>query len=763
MSEIPPEHTSFVGRRSELARARRLLEESSLVTIVGAGGVGKSRLAIRAAAGLRRSFKDGIYFIDLTTTSESNQVADAVTGAMGVRVWQVGAEIALMKYLAARTVLIVLDNCEHVADGVASLVTFLIARSPTVKILCTSRETLRIAGERVCLLAPLPIAEPERASTELSPAAELFLDRIADWVPRDSVDATDLAHVEAICRGVDGIPLAVELAASRTRVLSVSQLAERIREPLDAVSTGPRGSSRRTRTLRSAIEWSFDLCTPREQQAWSRMAVFGGLIDLEATTHTMTPLGLDEAETLRLLESLAEKSIVSRVEFGRRVWYRMFETLRHFGLERLPPRQLLEARRAHRDWYVQRLRDASAAWIGPDQASWLSYFLHELPNIRAALEFALSTPGEEESALPLLTLGWRIVWQAHGRLDELRAWLNRALVRTSQPTTSRSFALTLHGVLAGLYGEHATAHEDFIRSRLIADQLQDDVLRSYIDGAIATLMPDSEESIALYRRAIALQRDDPSAAVDSGFTVRLALALDRLGRSDESLKLRTEILRQAEMTGERYECSSLLLNAGAIAMRRSDSSAARALTRHALVLQRELGNAMGMAQAIQTLAGVALHEGDAQGCALLLGAAQPLWRRSGTLPSAVPLFHQDARDFEGRARARLGASQYRAAFDRGSSFSIDDGIRVALGEKRRPEGRSTSLDAPQLTAREWEVASLIAEGLSNQSIAQRLVLSVRTVHGHVQRVLTKLNMTSRTQVAAWYSTTRSSQDRHSIG
>lgn len=654
VSDLPAEHTSFIGRRSDLAKTRRLLQESPLVTLLGAAGVGKTRLAVRVAKSLRRTFKDGIYFIDLANTLESNQVTDAVTSAMGVRVLRESAETSIAAYLARRDVLVVLDNCEHVTEGVASLVAFLLAKCPTVKLLCTSREMLRIVGERVCFIDPLPLPGLDEFTSTAAPSVELFLDRVSDWIDRDSLDAQDMAHIEAICRGVDGIPLAVELAASRTRVLSVQQLAERIKEPLNAVSRGPRGAER-SQTLRSAIEWSYDLCTPLQQQAWSRMAIFGGMIDLDATARIMESSEHDEAATLRLIESLVEKSIISRVEFGKRVWYKMLETLRHFGLEQLSAQEQLDARREHRDWYIERLRRATAIWMGPDQPALLSYFLHEQPNIRAALEFSLSTPGEAEHALGLLTSGWRIVWEAHGRLDELLSWLKRALDQTTNPTAARSSALTLYGVLVGQRGDTTTAHEMFALSREIADHLKDDILYSYIDGATAAIMPDSDESVELYRHALAAQAGNPSAEADAGFKVRLALALDRLGRHEESVAIRSEIIQFAERTGERYECSSLLLAAGAIAIRRGDAFAARALTRHALLLQRELGNAMGMAQAIQTLAGVAILEGDFARGAVLLGAAQPLWRKSGTLPTAVPHFYEDARRFEALARSQLSA------------------------------------------------------------------------------------------------------------
>src|SRR5215472_15259668 len=366
---LPTELTSIVGRRGELAAVRQLLAASRLVTLTGPGGVGKTRLALRAAAGVRRAFRDGVWLVQLDQLRDEALVAQAVAGALGLqdRAGYIPAA-ALAEYLAGRQLLLVLDNCEHLVDAAAELADQLLRAAAGLRVLANSRESLTIDGETVLAVPPLPVPESGQPLTAAGlgvfPAAQLFAERAAQVVPGFAVTEANAAAVAGICGRLEGMPLAIELAAARLPVLSAEQIEERLGDRLGLLTRGGRTRPDRQRTLRASIEWSYELCTRAERLLWARCSVFAGGFELDAAEGICAGDRLAAGRVLDLLAGLAGKSILSAEHRAGAVRYRLPEPLREFGQERL--RESGEAtalRRRHRDWHEQLAWQVDTDWL----------------------------------------------------------------------------------------------------------------------------------------------------------------------------------------------------------------------------------------------------------------------------------------------------------------------------------------------------------------------------------------------------------------
>ncbi|MGW9159332.1 ATP-binding protein [Microbacterium sp. NPDC055665] len=715
------------------------------MTLVGPAGVGKTRIAIRVARRVGSRFSDGVVFVDLVGITTGRQLLDAVTSAVGVHVANADTGSALLTHLSDKKMLIVLDNCEHLVELAAEFASALRQSCSGISLLATSREELRIPWEHVLFVAPFAIHCADKSQHAQCSAVQLFIDRAKPFV-RVPVSPADLDTIARICDQLDGLPLAIELAAARIPVLSLEQLLVELRHPLQVATRSSRHGDVRHQSLRGAIEWSYDLCNRYEQGAWRCFSVFGESWDLEAGTAVLDHVMAYDVPSVDIHQALLEKSIIQRVEGRGPTRYSLLASMRRFGREKLTAMESQSAQRAHRNWHVHRLRQAEADWLSPRQAEWLEYFRYELPNIRVAAEFSLTDHEHPDELFDLLSVGWRLVWQADGRTNELRDWLSRALSLGHGPSPSRSMALCLYALVDGRNGDVESALKELAALRLEVERSGDALLLSYVDGAIAQLLPDAETAVDLYVSALAVQDGNPVAVARGGTAVQLAQTLERLGRTAEAETLRNRLLTEAEVTGEQYEISELLLNSGAAALRRDELDTAADLTRRALAMQRRLRNAIGIGHAIRILAGICLRGGAPGRCAYLLGAAQSAWPTSGMASPRID--DRDAEIFEQEARAILGQEKYKLRFDSGARLTLEKAIAQALGEPvigapyRRAKSRA-------LTAREEEVAALVAEGLSDREIAKQLMLSVRTVHGHVQHVFSKLALTSRTQIAIW--------------
>ena len=756
------EMSSFVGRRREVAEAKRLLSSARLLTLTGTGGVGKTRLALRVARDVRRAFPDGIWLVDLGELEDPGLLVRTVAVALGLG--DRSTRSLIREYFEDKGLLLVLDNCEHLLDGCAELAGELLASAPALRILATSRQALRVEGEYVIPVSPLPVPDPDNlpstgALGEFG-AVRLFADRAEAVVPGFTVDAANRAAVARICQRLDGIPLAIELAAARLQVLSAEQIVDRLDDRFRLLTTGARTSLPRQHTLRAAIDWSYDLCPSPEQALWARLSVFSGGFGLTAAEEVCSGGGIGRADVFDLVAALVDKSILGREEHGGGVRYRMLETIRQYGRDRLAgsgqQRTLLTR---HRDFYRLLAAQAEADWFGPRQVEWLAHLHQEHPNLRLALEFCLTEPGHARTGLEMAA-DLQGFWFATGRYGEGRRWLDRALEVDSEPTAGRAKALAICGQLALLLGDPDRAADLLAECQSAAQWLgrPRDLARAAQYSSLAALYrSDPSGSLRLAEEALAGYRAAGDLANVSSTLTQLTLAASFAG-DPRAAGIGAECLTLCRANGAQWSESWVLTAVGLGMWLRGERPAASRPIRKALRLKRPVHDPWGTAVCLEVLAWIAAAEERYQRSAQLLGASQTLSRSTGApLTAAGPLDrHHDA--CERRTREALGRQRFRTMFSRGAHLTLEEACAYALtqtarrGSPERP--RRPAAAATPLSRREQQVAELIAEGLSNQEIAAKLVISRRTAEGHVEHILVKLGFTTRTQIATWVSRSR---------
>ena len=743
-TSMPAEYTTFVDRRDELREARALLGRTRLLTVGGVGGVGKTRFVVRLVADVHRFYPDGVWFLDLSAVTPGGSVADHVATQLGLQAPGRDQEAMVAAFFAERKALLVLDSCEHLIDGAASLVVRLLDLCPALTVIATSRQDLRLSGEAVLLLDPLET--PETGETVRTSAMQLFLERCAHLLPDPS--ETELADIAEICRQLDGVPLSIELAANRVLALSPRQILDRLASPLKLLTGGARDAPRRQQSVTATIEWSYGLCTDEERDLWRRMSVFvGGWVVEAAIASSSAP-----AEIIDTLQSLVEKSIVQRTVQGDTAVFTMLDAVRRFGLDAASDAELEDARRAHRDWYVERLQAMEAGWYGPDQLAWLTFSRRELPNIRAAVDYCVER-GDAATAAVLLVPAWRVVWQAHGRFEELRRRGLEVLALGEIDTPELCQLLVIVGGIECAQGDPETGFAHLDEAAVIAERIGDAFTRSSIPGMHGSVDTDIRSCIAGFERSLELQGSHDMFIARANVEERLALAYDRAGRVDEGRALRSALVRRGVRAGDVFETSYLLLNAGLNACLRGEFDDATSLLRQSLSLKQGLDNPAGLAQVEEALASVAVLGRDFARAVTLLAAADGIWEAEGVKTSTVVALVSRRSEIAGASLPVLGQRAYDAAYERGRAFSLDEGVAFALGATLRVKATSRRKGpAADLSARERQVAALVGQGLSDRQIADALVISRRTAEGHVARSLMKLGFTSRAQLAAWTAT-----------
>jgi non-specific serine/threonine protein kinase len=756
---LPTELTTFVGRRGELAEVRRLLAGSRLVTLTGVGGVGKTRLALRAAAGLARAFRDGVWLVQLDQLRDQALVAQAVAGALGLQDRAGYAQAAaLADYLSARQLLLVLDNCEHLVDAAAKLADLLLRAAAGLRVLATSREALTTDGESVLAVPPLPVPEVGRLTVaELArfPAVGLFAERAAQVVPGFAVTEANVAAVAGICRRLEGLPLAIELAAARLPVLSAEQIEERLGDRLGLLTRGGRARPARQQTLRASIEWSYELCSPAERLLWARCSVFAGGFELDAAEGICAGHRLAAGDVLELLAALAGKSILA-VEHGEGVArYRLPETLREFGQERLRESgEYAALRRRHRDWHEQLARRVDIDWLSPQIADWTARLFREHANVAAAQDFCQAEPGEAEAGLRIVLHVWVFYYWLAGHVSEGRYRLGQVLARAGEPTVWRARGLLLAGLLAAIGGDRDAAQPRLEQGSSLAGQLDDPATRAlaaWAAGTAGLLAGDLPQAIARFEDGLTAL---PAAAVPGRLRAHLLLNLANAaglaGDEESAVACDRELAALTEAGGDyirRAYSAYSLWALGVAAWRQGDLDRATKLQQQSLRLRRN--DRMGSTWCVEALAWIAASGRQYERAAVLLGVAAGLWQSMGTTLDGNQSMASHQRDCERQTRQALGEAAFQAASRRGLDLPAADAVAYALQQPpEKPPIPAVSDEGP-LTGREMQVAGLIAGGRSNKQIAAELVISQRTAENHVRRILTKLGLTSRAQVAAW--------------
>ena len=777
---LPAELTSFVGRRDELAEVRRLLAGSRLVTLTGVGGVGKTRLALRAAAELRGSFPGGVWLVRLDQLREEALVAHAVASTLGLQDRAgFSSAASLAEYLAGRQLLLVLDNCEHLVDAAAKLADLLLQAAAGLRVLATSREALIIDGEMVLPVPPLPVPEAGQPLTAAGlgvfPAVRLFAERAAQVVPGFTVTEANSAAVAGICRRLEGLPLAIELAAAQTRVLSAEQIDERLGDRLGLLTRCSRARPARQQTLRASIGWSYELCSEPERLLWARLSVFAGGFELDAAEGICADDRLAAGQVLDLLAALAGKSVLTAEHRAGVARYRLPETLREFGQERLHASgQDTALRRRHRDWHEQLARRADTGWLSPQIAEWTARLFREHANVNAAQDFCQAEPGEAEAGLRIALHVWHLYYWDPGHVSEGRYRLGQALARAGEPTVWRARGLLVASFLAGVSGDRGAALPLLEQGTSLARQLDDPATSAFAAWAPAVgchMAGDLHHAIAQYEVGLAVLPAAVGGRVRSLLLIGLASAAGLVGDEERAVACHRELAALTEASGEyirRGNSAWSLYTLGVAVWRRGDLDRATGLQQQSLRLWEGLNRQMGEAYCLEALAWIAASQRQHERAAVLLGAAAALWQSMGTtLDGNQPLVGCQ-RDCECQARQALGEAAFQAAYHRGLDLPAEDAVAYALQQPpEKPSApaapgtpaRAASGPAAPLTPRELQVARLVAGGRSNKEVAAQLVISQRTAEGHVERILTKLGFTSRAQVAAWVAASQPDDDR----
>ena len=754
---VPAELTSFVGRETELAGVCATLRDTRLVTLSGPGGVGKTRIATRAAALLSGSFVDGVRVVELAPLRERGLLPHAVRDAMDLSDRVAGDDPIrdLIDHLRNQELLLILDNCEHLREAVADLVATLLRSAARLRVLATSRQGLGLPGEHVLVIRPLPVpsGEPDLGAAswrrDPSAAVALFRDRAQAVVPGFAVSEGNRVEVVALCRHLDGIPLAIELAAARLRVLSVGDLLARLENPVGVLADRSRATDERHRTLEATIGWSYQLCTSAEQALWSRAAVFVGSSDLEAVVAVCADAQLHAVEVLDHVAALVDKSVLLSEEHDGHVRFRMLETIRQFGLAQLPADTVAAVRLRHLRWYADLTGQLAIRWHGPDQLAWCARMRHERADLRTAIECGVTGPGCRDTALRLLGVAW-FLWAAPLSMTEHRHWLDRALDTAAPATPARLAALGTAGLVAALQGDH-----DAARARL-------DEAAGLVEAGVAPLRPgfvphaqgmaalfagDLEQAERLLRSA---EQTYPTVEVPGDLPGALAVHLGLLyvirGDLDQAADVLDPAYRECVRAGELWVRSYILDAYGFVALARGDLAEAEGKAEEALRHMAAFEDTIGLSLSLDLLAWTVAAEGRAERAAVLLGAAAALWQSFGHQLYGSAEWQARRAGYEAKSRTDLGEPAFEMAYRHGTNLSRHDVLRYALDHVRPPRLPATT---SVLTGRELEVARHVLAGLTNRDIADRLVVSPRTVEGHVGRILGKLGFTSRTQLAVW--------------
>ncbi len=761
-SNLPSDVTSFVGRRQIGANLKSMVTSARLVTLTGPGGVGKTRLALRAANSARNAFPDGVWFVELAALKTPALLVSTVSKALGLR--GTGHEDtlhALMDFLSERRVLVVLDNCEHLIDGCNELLTTLLRACPYLRILATSRQALGCAGEHVLSVPPLSVPNDGPATVAASMHTEsvsLFVDRARAATGQFNLTEDNVDDVVAICRHLEGIPLALELAAVRLRGLAPAQILRLLQDRFQLLTSGPRGGAERQRTLQNCIDWSFELCTRGEQELWTSLAVFSGGFELDAV-YAINP-NQSREELVDGLLSLVEKSILIREEQSGQVRYQMLGMLQQYAEQKVATSERRDAlQRLHRDFYAGLAAGARSKGLPGQQLSWFHRMHREHSNFRAALLFCLDSGDGTEAGMVMATRLLNL-WSTFGPVSEGIAWLERFLAASPDPTLPRFEALHAVVWLHSISGGHERG------GRYLHEMEELDTL---LDGTARTLAVQARGIHALYSDNLggALEYLEEAAA---GFRAEgddyhllqtlgpLGVAHDLAGLIDRGMAFHRECMEVSERTADVYFRAFSLATAGLLAFHNGEPIQAARHVQDSLRLKLLLDDRLGIAMCLDSLA-VITTSSNPHRAAVLLGSARAAYAAIGVPSDALPGRGQRLEACERTLRATLSPKEMHKLVNKGLGLAQDARIAFGLDESGADEQTERSVEPRRetLTRREREVAALIAEGLTNREIANRLVISQRTAESHVDHILVKLGFNTRAQVASWFESLDSRQ------
>jgi predicted ATPase/DNA-binding CsgD family transcriptional regulator len=753
LGNLPAEATSFIGRRRELGEIRKKLTTARLVSLVGPGGVGKTRLALQIAADLGRGFADGAWLVELAEIRDGALVTNAVLAALDLRDQAAMKPLKiLLSDLQNRQLLLLLDNCEHLLGDVAPLVAEVLRAAPRLTVITTTREPLQVPGEHVIPIPPLQVPPGDGtqplAQLRQNEAVMLFSERAAAASGTFELTDSNQAVVVALCRRLDGLPLAIELAAVRTRVLSVEQILDRLTDRLALLTGGGRAALPRHQTLRTTIDWSYDLLTAAEQTLFRRLCVFAGRFTLEDVESVCGSSEVAATGALDILSALVDKSLVTKEDVRGLACYRLHETLREYARLKLGDAHEAELldERCLEHYRTTCLRSADQARYR--LLEWLAWAELEIDNIRAVLQQCL-VRGDSARGLDIAA-SMKYYWITHGTTEGLR-WLDPLLASGDASPRTLVRAYYLRGWLSLLQGDPAAARPWIARAIATARETGQPALLSESLSIAATV-----ETVAGEHEAAGRYLDETEAITPGldDFPATIELALSRAihaifeGDLETARSASYEGVRLSREAGDLYQLEAMLGNLGMVGMMTGDFHSANSRFSEALQVARTIDNRLAQSYGLAAAGWYAANTGQARAAARLLGAAEALGRQTGAdiMGPLVPVLAQAKES----AKGALGSSKFEAEFQAGRRLNRVAALRLALGESDQAQvAAAGGAESAPLGKRELEVARLVAEGLSNKQIAARLFISDRTVATHVGNILNKLGFNSRAQVASW--------------
>jgi non-specific serine/threonine protein kinase len=790
---LPRELTSFIGRQAQVEEVSRALRTAGLVTLVGTGGVGKTRLALHTAAAIEADYAYGAWLVELAPVGDPARVTVAIADALGVRE-RPGHDTleSLRQALQRRQILLVLDNCEHVLQSCAELVTALLQMCDSLSILATSRQPLGVPGEQVCPVSALPIASAEEPVESLiyCDAVRLLATRIQAAQPSFRLSASTAPVAGRICRLVDCLPLGIELAASRARSMSLAEIAAGLSDPLNLLTVGPRTAPLRQQTLRATIDWSYALLTEREATLLRRLSLFNGSCTFEAVEAVCGDAESGSPALMDVLDGLVSHSLVVADTRAERTRLSMLETVRQYCLERLEQAgETTELRERHRDWCLQLVAGPPPEAFDTAHAERL---IPDLENLRAALHWTLET-GQLEAAARL-ALGLTVVWHLRGSFPEGRAALTAVLDLAAEKSASAeaAHAGTWAADMAVNQGDYAGAETLNRRAVQLARAAQDefallfaenqlgwlaftrgDILvardvyeRTYriVSRQSGPLQLVSQYQLALAcieqgerQRALELLDTFPEADADRGsalFVGRLLHARALLAEQAGEYLAADELFEQAIDAERAIDDQPGLLRSltlrGAVAAGHGDRQVAAGALAEALQVAQQHASRLTLAHLLEALANL-VRDTDLTACVRLAAAAEQLRTALGAAPS--PTERARMGRYLDVAKRRIGEKAYAELWLEARSESLDASLDLArelLQSVARTTMRSAgSVRGEALSERERQVAILVTRGYNNREIAEELVISLKTAEAHIHHVLNKLGLSNRVQIATW--------------